>query len=159
VSRAKAVAPAFADVVARLKSLEKQFERFESSTAETRDEFFTLCFHQATLQQVLFLRTRLKWRSDDIDCFIAALTLGCLHGESHRTEWCLSNRMPRTISTKPATPFAGEERDVTAVRDVFAVLNLARFRYESPFPNSRPGVRATLDAHLAAAAIPRPREI
>jgi hypothetical protein len=137
VSRAKAVAPALSEVVARLKSLEKQFERFSTEAIETRDEFFTVCFHATTLQQVLFLQERLDWRNDDVDCFIAALALGCLHGESHRTEWCLSNRMPRTISTKPAYSIRWwkKHRCLPPERDAFAVLrSLARYRYESPLP-------------------------
>ncbi len=137
VSRAKAVAPRLADVVARLKALEKQFAKFSSSAAETRDEFFTLCFHESTLQQVLFLQNRLDWRDDDVDCFIAALTLGCLHGESHRSDLCLSNRMPRTISTKPAYSVRWWQKNhcLPPERDAFAVLrSLARYRYESPRP-------------------------
>ena len=102
VSRAKAVPPDLDDVMARLKALELQFAGFSSHAAEASDDFFNLCFHESTLQQVLFLRKRLAWREDNVDCFIAALALGCLHGESHRSAMYLSNRMPRTISTKPA---------------------------------------------------------
>lgn len=137
VSRAKAVAPPLTDITARLRALEKRFDRFTSSAAETRDEFFTLCFHEKTLQQLLFLRKRLRWRDDDVDCFIAALALGCLHGESHRSDLCLSNRMPRTISTKPAYSVRWWQKNqcLPPARDAFAVLRaLARYRYESPLP-------------------------
>lgn len=137
VSRAKAVAPPWADVNDRLRELEREFYRFSSDESETRDEFFNLCFHATTLQQVLFLRKRLHWRDDDVDCFIAAITLGCLHGESHRSALCLSNRMPRTISTKPAYSVRWwlRHRCLPPVRDAFAVLRLAaRYRYESPLP-------------------------
>lgn len=137
ISRAKATPPSLVDVIARLRALEKRFIGFASSSAETRDEFFTLCFHEKTLQQALYLRKRLRWRDDDVDCFIAALALGCLHGESHRTELCLSNRMPRTISTKPAYSVRWWRANgcTPPARDVFAVLRtLARYRYESPLP-------------------------
>jgi hypothetical protein len=137
VSRAKSVAPPLADVISRLSALEKRFDSFTSSAPETRDEFFSLCFHDRTLQQVLFLRKRLRWRDDDVDCFIAALTLGCLHGESHRSDLCLSNRMPRTISTKPAYSVRWWRKNgcLPPARDAFAVLRaLARYRYESPLP-------------------------
>jgi hypothetical protein len=43
----------------------------------------------------------LVWKKSRVDRFIAAVALGCLHGESHKSEICFSNRMPRTISTKP----------------------------------------------------------
>lgn len=71
------------------------------------------------------------------DCFIAALALGCLHGESHRSESYFSNRMPRTISTKPAysVRWWNERNCIAPQRDVFAILRRsAAFRYESPVP-------------------------
>ena len=83
ISRAKATPPKLADIMARLAALESKFTTFTAEAPECDDEFFTLCFHKSTLRQLLFLRLRLKWRSDDTDCFIAALALGCLHGESH----------------------------------------------------------------------------
>lgn len=138
ISRAKATPPALADVIARLAALESKSKPFTSRAPECDDEFFALCFHEDTLRQLLFLRSRLKWRSDDVDCFIAALALGCLHGESHRTELCLSNRMPRTISTKPAYSIRwwNENRCLPPKRDVFSILkSLARYRYETPAPS------------------------
>lgn len=136
ISRAKATPPSLSDVLARLSTLEARAGKFGAT--QTKDEFFALCFHETTLQQVEFLRARLKWRSNDIDCFIAALALGCLHGESHRTEWCFSNRMPRTISTKPAysVRWWRKHRCLPPQRDVFTILrSLARYRYESPVPS------------------------
>ena len=47
--------------------------------------FFRLCFHRDTLPQVLYLRSEPDWRHRKDDRFIAALCLGALHGESHRT--------------------------------------------------------------------------
>jgi hypothetical protein len=137
VSRAKATPPTLSEVLARLTALESRANAFTARAHEASDEFFALCFHGTTLQQLLFLRSRLKWRSDNTDCFIAALTLGCLHGESHRTDWCLSNRMPRTISTKPAYSIRWwhKHRCLPPKRDAFAILrSLARYRYESPVP-------------------------
>jgi hypothetical protein len=102
LSKAKADPPKLRNVIVRLAELEKQSVRFKSKAPETKDEFFSYCFHEETLRQLLFLTKKLEWRTSNVDCFIAALALGCLHGESHRTEACFSNRMPRTISTKPA---------------------------------------------------------
>src|ERR1700722_10963411 len=99
LSKAKAEPPKLNDILRRVDELEKSNVRFKSRAPELSDEFFTLCFHEETLLQLLFLMKRLKWRSNKTDCFIAALALGCLHGESHRTDLCFSNRMPRTIST------------------------------------------------------------
>jgi hypothetical protein len=108
-----------------------------SKAFETKDEFFTLCFHEKTLRQLLFLKKKLDWREERTDCFIAALALGCLHGESHRTELCFSNRMPRTISTKPAysVRWWRAKGCVPPERDIFSILRTAaKYRYESELP-------------------------
>jgi hypothetical protein len=101
------------------------------------DEFFTLCFHEKTLRELLFLKKRLDWRGNRTDCLIAAAALGCLHGESHRTELCFSNRMPRTISTKPgySVRWWKQKGCLPPERDVFAILRAcAEYRYGSALP-------------------------
>jgi DNA methylase len=137
LSNAKADPPRLEQIRGRLTELEKNCKGFGLGGPEAKDEFFRLCFHKATLRQVLFLRERLDWRGDRTDRFISALALGCLHGESHRTELCFSNRMPRTISTKPAYSVRWwRERGCTPPRrDVFSILRkCAEYRYESPLP-------------------------
>ncbi len=137
LSKAKADPPSLDEVLERLNVLERGSRRFTSKAPEVSDEFFTLCFHESTLRQLLFLKKKLDWRHNRADCFINALALGCLHGESHRTELCFSNRMPRTISTKPAYSVRWwREKGCTAPeRDVFSILRTcAMYRYESPVP-------------------------
>jgi uncharacterized protein (UPF0335 family) len=137
LSRAKAAPPTLTDVLERIGTLESEFAGYVSNAKELNDEFFTLCFHKDTLRQVVYLRKKLDWRTDQVDCFIGALALGCLHGESHRTELCFSNRMPRTISTKPAysVRWWRERHCLPPQRDVFSILRKgARYRYESPRP-------------------------
>jgi DNA modification methylase len=137
LSKAKADPPSLAALLERLGDLETKSRKFASKAKETKDEFFTLCFHEETLRQLLFLKKKLAWRKDRSDCFIAALALGCLHGESHRTELCFSNRMPRTISTKPAysVRWWREKGCIPPKRDVFPILRTAaRYRYESEVP-------------------------
>lgn len=135
VSRAKADPPRLASVLLRLAELEHESRAWRPSRDHLDDdEFFQLCFASKTLSQVRFLRERLDWRRRRSDAFIAALALGCLHGESHRTRWCFSNRMPRTISTKPAysVRWWRERGSLPPVRDVFAILReVARYRLES----------------------------
>jgi hypothetical protein len=137
LSKAKADPPFICSVIDRLVELESQSGCFLPDTPEVDDEFFTLCFQEETLRQLLFLKRTLNWRKDRADCFIAALALGCLHGESHRTELCFSNRMPRTISTKPAysVRWWREKGCVPPEREVFSILRTAAiYRYESPLP-------------------------
>jgi hypothetical protein len=137
LSKAKADPPSLWDITERLGSLERGARRFISKAPEISDEFFNLCFHRETLRQLLFLRKKLDWRDDRTDCFIAALALGCLHGESHRTELCFSNRMPRTISTKPAysVRWWRQKGCIPPERDVFTILRAsAEYRFESAIP-------------------------
>ncbi len=137
LSKAKADPPKLKNVLVRLAELQRLSVRFKSTAAETTDEFFTYCFYEETLRQLLFLMKKLRWRTSNVDCFIAALALGCLHGESHRTEACFSNRMPRTISTKPAYSVRWWQKNecLPPKRDVFAILKTAaQYRYVSPVP-------------------------
>lgn len=140
LSKAKAEPPSLAAVAARLAALEKRSKAFKTKAPELKDEFFSLCFHVDTLRQLLFLKKALKWRDNTTDCFIAALALGCLHGESHKTELCFSNRMPRTISTKPAysVRWWRANRCLPPKRDVFSILGeIAAYRYASAVPQLR----------------------
>ena len=140
VSKAKADPPTLEEVLERLGVLERICGRFRSRAPEVSDEFFTLCFHEKTLRQLLFLKKKLGWRTARVDCFIAALVLGCLHGESHRTELCFSNRMPRTISTKPAysVRWWRQQECIPPERDVFSILRTcAEYRYQSPLPSTK----------------------
>lgn len=140
LSRAKAVPPRLPEVLDRIAMLENKFLAHVHKPKAANDEFFALCFHEATLRQVNYFRSKLRWRENSADCFIAALALGCLHGESHRTELCFSNRMPRTISTKPAYSIRWwRERGCTPPRrNVFSILRqAAKYRYESMPPPTR----------------------
>jgi DNA methylase len=152
LSRAKASPPALAQILDRLTSIQSRSGCASTFAEELDDEFFSLCFDQSTLRQILLLKQNLAWRSNSTDCFIAALVLGCLHGESHRSESCFSNRMPRTISTKPAYSVRWWRRHACTPpkRDVFSILRrAARYRYESPIPALR-GEAVEGDARYAS---------
>jgi hypothetical protein len=140
VSKAKADAPGLLEVLARINELE---ESFKDQKAEGISEFFEACFHFRTMNQILHVRQELKWTSNRIDCFIAAMSLGALHGESHRSELYFSNRMPRTISTKPEYSLRWwKTRGLVAPeRNVFSILRkLARFRLADALPTRKGSV-------------------
>jgi hypothetical protein len=102
VAGAKAEPPLLRNALRRLDMLEEGLStEVFSNQIPTLPDFFRLCFHKRTLAELLYLRQELDWKGSKVDRFIAAVALGCLHGESHKTPNCLSNRMPRTISTKP----------------------------------------------------------
>jgi DNA methylase len=137
ISRAKSSPPG------RLETLERLAQLRDGRTlGEEHDpsEFFRLCFHPSTWGQLLYLRRSLLWQESDIDCFLAALALGCLHGESHRSGRYFSNRMPRTISTKPDYSVRWWRRHgyEPPKRDVFTILeNEIEYRFFTPPPEGR----------------------
>ena len=138
LTKAKTSAPTLATVQRRLRELKVSFRpRRWNRVADQLPEFFAHGFHRDTLRQILHLKENLKWRERRSDTMLAALVLGSLHGESHRSGAYFSNRMPRTISTKPAYSIRfWEDRDLVAPeRDVFDILEQRlRFRYASPRP-------------------------
>ena len=138
VTRAKTNAPVFSKALARLRVLEREFRPADwNLEAKSASEFYRLAFSQMTLRQLLFLRTRLRWKTSDTDCMIAALVLGSLHGETEKSPSYLSNQMPRTISTKPdySVRFWKERGYRPPERDAFQLMRKQlRFRYESDPP-------------------------
>lgn len=152
LANAKADPPPLDAVLRRLRELEATAGNVDGAERMGGDEFFALCFHPHTLAHVLHLRAALGWRSCRVDCFIAAVALGCLHGESHKTANCFSNRMPRTISTKKAYSVAWWRRNgfEPPRRDVFAILrHMAAFRLATEIPKRR-GRAAERDARDAS---------
>lgn len=156
VSRAKCNAPIRDDVSVRLRDLRRESCDWVTPEDVADDVFFNKCYHPSTLREITFLRHVLRWAQDDVDCFIAALMLGSLHGESHRSELYLSNRMPRTISTKPeySIRWWTENRLTAPKRDVFAILeHMLSFRFTSEPPRLKGSV-AHADARTASAHFP-----
>ena len=139
IAGAKADIPTLSKVLDRLDDLERRFASSSPRRGPTA-EFFRVCYSERTLQHVLHLKANLAWKTDQVDRFIAAMTLGVLHGETHKTELCLSNRMPRTISTKPEYSIRWwRERGLEAPdRDAFDVLKrTAVFRFAGELPQSK----------------------
>ena len=103
-----------------------------------------------------YLRSVLDWRNRKDDRFVAALCLGALHGESHRSPNYFSNRMPRTISTKPNYSIRWWRRFgyTPPPRDVFEILErMLEYRFRTPPPKDSAAVIQT-DARLAAYKFP-----
>jgi len=155
VAGAKASPPTLASVQARLLQLEQNFVKARPLPTPG-GEFFRACFHSKTLSQILFLRRELKWTSSRVDRFIAATALGALHGESHKSQNCLSNRMPRTISTKPeySVRWWSDNGFVAPERNAFDVLGrVSAFRLSQATAPLRGEVRLR-DARSAGRGFP-----
>ncbi len=158
LSNAKADPPEMRSVLLRMRELQAGFADSQGTNCCLLDDpFFALCFHKHTLSQVMYLRSALNWRKSRVDRFIAALALGVLHGESHRSARYLSNRMPRTISTKRNYSVGWWRREgyLPPKRDVFRVLRQeALYRFESD-PAEFRGRVALRDARTAYRSFPR----
>jgi len=141
VTRAKTNAPSIGTVRRRLTVLEQEFKSPAwEEQRKSLPRFFRWAYSPATLRQLVYLRSRLRWRDSDVDCFIAALTLGSLHGESSISPSYLSNQMPRTISTKPAYSIKfWKERGLRPPdRDTFELLRgQLDYRFASDPPPGR----------------------
>lgn len=138
VTKAEVQAPTLLSVLRRITVLESQYTGGDwQREASELPEFFRVAYSGTTLTQILFLRTKLDWKKSKTDCMIAAVALGVLHGETHKSPSYLSNQMPRTISTKPrySVKFWEARGLVAPERDAFALLRTqARYRYVSPPP-------------------------
>jgi hypothetical protein len=159
ISGAKADPPDLDSALTRLQGLEDAYKELHPELGP-QDEFFRSCFHRATLAQIQFLRNTLAWRRSGVDRFIAAVVLGCLHGESNKSPNYLSNQMPRTISTKPLSSVRWwAERDLIAPkRDVFEIVRKwIIYRLCDVYP-SRRGMVALKDARQACIAFPDLRQ-
>ena len=157
VSGAKSDPPTRREVLERLSQLEEESVSFRPlDQEEEMSEFFRMCFDAETYTQIRFLRETLSWHQDRADRFIAALCLGALHGESHRSPNYFSNRMPRTISTKPAYSIRWWLKNSYQPpnRDVFSILrHMNDYRFRTPPPKGR-GEVAMSDARDASSSFP-----
>lgn len=155
IASAKATAPPLTMVLDRINVLEGEYGPVRPAKV-VPSPFFEHCYEARTLAEILFLRERLRWHETAEDCFIAAMMLGLLHGESHRSQFCLSNRMPRTISTKPdySIRWWGERQLRPPRREVFETLRKAAlFRYRLP-PPARSGLVRHADARTVGKVFP-----
>jgi DNA methylase len=158
IAGAKANAPSVAALRRRLNALRRKYLE-EKSALAPNNPFFSMCFHPRTLREIIFLRGALDWNRSRVDSFIAAVTLGCLHGESHRSPNYLSNRMPRTISTKPdhSIRWWSEHAFTAPERATFDVIKkVALFRLQAGRPNIR-GRVVLCDARKANLKFPKLR--
>lgn len=153
VTTAKARVPSLSAVLCEIEILEHRFEaRGERSRSSMLPEFFRYAFHSRTLKQLIFLREALKWKQSSVHCFLAALTLGHLHGEANRSQYYCSNQMPHSISTKPdySVRYWKKHRLSPPARSVFDILrDRAVFRLKGGSPERR-GRTALADVRNAS---------
>lgn len=157
ISNAKADPPELDDALDRLDEIGNAPVRVADPVQD--DPFFQACFHSETLRELLHLRGHLDWKDRREDRFIAAIALGALHGESHRSRRYFSNRMPRTVSTKPAYSVRWWQDNGYRPprRNVMEILReLVDYRFVSS-PANRRGLVAHGDARKAEQYFPQHR--
>lgn len=99
-SAAKLVSARPDEIVGRARSLLAS----EGGTDVPTGSFWRLCFHQSVLRDLCVLRAALRDVTSSVDIALRAIVLGALHGPRNRgAATYLSNQMPRTYSTKPAS--------------------------------------------------------
>lgn len=154
-SRAKARWPALDAVISRIEFLENKYRLHRQDPMEAVRQllpsFFKRAFYFSTLRELLFLRSKLSWENNDVDCFIAALVIGSLHGEMDRSDAYFSNQMPRTICLKPtySLRYWRERNLFPKKRDVFGMLKKkAEYRLKD-LPEIDQGVVKQSDARKA----------
>lgn len=138
VAGAKAQVPELQEILDRVGALDARFE--DGAREEPPTEFFSICYHPQTFAEIAYLRATLDWKNDSIDRFIAAVMLGIMHGEFHRSPIYLSNRMPRTISTKPeySVRWWKARKMEPPERQTFKVLRTAvAFRFSQRLPKKQ----------------------
>lgn len=144
ITRAKTNAPSPGALKKRIAEMESiYFQGDFGDAAEGLPEFFRVAYAESTLTQIMYLKSALQWKTSDVDCMLAAIVLGILHGESQKSPSYLSNQMPRTISTKPdySVRFWRDRNLVAPERNAFALIRKQiEFRYASP----RPRLKATI---------------
>ncbi len=157
ISGAKADPPTYSEAKSRISELRNSFhEPKDAGWHGSLDEFFDLCFHPDTLVQVRYLRSVLDWRNRKDDRFIATLCLWAMHGESHKSPNYFSNRMPRTISTKPdySVRWWKENGYKPPWRGAFGILErMLDYRFRTPPPAGRAEI-VQADARRAAKVFP-----
>lgn len=163
LSKAKAQVPEIDLIERRIKRLQMTFNQNNKNdlkeTASRLPPFFRRAFYHSTLLELLFLRSRLKWRHTSVDNFIGALILGSLHGEMDRPVY-FSNQMPRTICLKPDYSLRYWRRHglYPQKRNVFEMLiSKVRYRLSHGKPDLHGSAKQS-DARLAAQVFPELRE-
>lgn len=97
LTKAKINVPYERAISFRIDELESLYRDWENLDNEIPQEI-NMIFNESTLYQLLFLRENLNWKKRNVDCFIIAMLLGIVHGNS---PGYLSLRMPNTFSMSP----------------------------------------------------------
>lgn len=97
LTKAKCDVPKKGRLLSKINKLERDFDPDKVNIVD-EDSNIRMIFSDFTLKQLVFLKSKLDWRTSNVDAFISAMVLGIMHGNS---EGYLSLSMPNTFSMAP----------------------------------------------------------
>lgn len=130
---AKVRAPSIGRVYSKIDRLQSEYDSMKENIDISNESWeVRMLFNDYTLRQLLFLKENLEWETQNVDAFVAAMTLGILHGGSGGY---LSISMPNTFSMSPnyVKNYIHSHGLVKPQRDVFELLRKKMERcYDKP---------------------------
>jgi site-specific DNA-methyltransferase (adenine-specific) len=120
LTAAKVNVPPISKIIARIRELSDDYKN-DGAPQKIDDWKIEMLYSDYTLKQLCFLREELAWRTKPVDTFIAAMTLGIMHGSS---DGYLSIKMPNTFSMAPnyVKNYIEKHHLARPKRDVFLCL-------------------------------------
>ena len=120
LTKAKSDVPQKGRIISRIDKLSNEFNPSLINIGD-EDPNIKMIYSNSTLKQLLFLKTKLKWKKSNVDLFIAGMLLGIMHGNS---EGYLSLSMPNTFSMSPnyVRKYVKEHNLQRPQRNVFELL-------------------------------------
>ena len=125
LTKGKVANPDLEDVSKRLADLQRGYKREDwmrsSGKMQPIPNKIRMIYHRETLRQLMYLRTELDWKNNDVDSFLAMVLMGAMHGSS---PGFLSVPMPNTFSMgwRYVRKYIHENKLKAPNRNVFEVL-------------------------------------
>ncbi len=125
LTKGKVANPDLEDVSKRLADLQRDYRREDwmrsSGKMQPIPNKIRMIYHRETLRQLMYLRTELDWKNNDVDSFLAMVLMGAMHGSS---PGFLSVPMPNTFSMgwRYVKKYIHENKLKAPNRNVFEVL-------------------------------------
>lgn len=96
---AKVKSPGLRKLYRRIDALNTEYQKTKDKIDDSEESWeIKMLYSDYTLKQLIFLKRKLRWKSNNVDAFISALILGIMHGNS---DGYLSISMPNTFSMSP----------------------------------------------------------
>ncbi len=137
LTKAKTNVPNRAWIEGKIDRLEEEYYNTYNSYDNEVPWKIDMLFHDKTLDQLLFLKNKLDWKRRKIDCFLTAMILGIMHGNS---KGYLSISMPNTFSMSPnyVKKYIEDNGLEHPKRDVFHLLRSKLERcYQKPLNDGK----------------------